>query len=51
MGEEEEKTVVVPRAEESTAMLWAGAANKDMGEVQGPEPELRPCFPLYMQSL
>ena len=49
MGEE------VPRAEESTAVLWAGAADKDMGEVQGPEPELRPCFPFLepdiMQSL
>ena len=50
MGEEEEeKTGVVPRAEESTVVLWAGAADKGMGAraVQGLELELelRPCFP------
>ena len=47
MGEEEEKTEVVPRAEESTVVLWAGAADKGMGAraVQGLEPELRPSFP------
>ena len=31
LGEEEEKTGVVPRAEESTVVLWAGAADKGMG--------------------
>ena len=50
MGEEEEKTGVVPRAEESTVVQWAGAANKNMaGAVQGLEPELRPCFPSFLQ--
>ena len=51
MGEEEEKTGVVPRAEESTVVQWAGAANKSMaGAVQGLETELRPCFPSFLQS-
>ena len=45
LGEEEEKTGVVPRAEESTVVLWAGAADKGMGVVQGLESELKPCFP------
>ena len=49
MGEEEEKTWVVPRAEDqSTVVLWAGAADKGMGAV---ERGLRPCFPLcYIDS-
>ena len=52
MGEEEETTGVVPRAEESTVVQWAGAANKSMvGVVQGLEPELRPCFPSYRALL
>ena len=57
MGEEEEKKGVVPRGEESTVVLWAGAADKGMGAraVQGLELELRsrPCFPLlyYLQSI
>ena len=48
MGEEEEKTVVVPRAEESAVVLWAGAAD-NMVAVQGlkPELELMFCLPLY----
>ena len=51
MGEEEEKTGVVPRAEESTVVQWAGAGNKSMaGAVQGLEPKLRPCFPSFLQS-
>ena len=39
---------MVSRAEESTVVLWAGAADKGMGAraVQGLELELRPCFPL-----
>ena len=45
LGEEEEKTGVVRRAEESTVVLWAGTADKGMGAVQGLEPELKPCFP------
>ena len=49
MGEEKEKTWVVPRAEDqSTVVLWAGAADKGMGAV---ERGLRPCFPLcYIDS-
>ena len=49
MGEEEEKTWVVPRAEDqSTVVLWAGVADKGMGAV---ERGLRPCFPLcYIDS-
>ena len=36
MGEEEEKTWVVPRAEDqSTVVLWAGAADKGMGRWSG----------------
>ena len=46
-GEDDEKTGVVPRAEESTVVQWAGAADKSMGAVQGLEPELRPCFPSF----
>ena len=47
MGEEEEKTWVVPRAEESTVpvVLWVGAAHKGMGAV---ERGLRPCFPFHV---
>ena len=50
MGEEEEKTWVVPRAEDqSTVVLWAGAADKGMGAV---ERGLRPCFPFcYVISI
>ena len=47
MGEEEEKTWVVPRAEESTVVLWAGAADKGMGAV---ERGLRLCFPFHIGS-
>ena len=49
MGEEEEKTWVVPRAEESTVpvVLWAGAADKGMGAV---ERGLRLCFPFHRAS-
>ena len=52
VGEEEEKTGVVLRAEESTVVvLWAGAADNSMGAVQGLEPELILCFPLYTAEL
>ena len=46
-GEDDEKTGVVPRAEESTVVQWAGEADKSLGAVQGLEPELRPCFPSF----
>ena len=38
----------MPRAEESTVpvVLLAGAEDRRMGAVQGPEPELTLCFPL-----
>ena len=48
MREEEEKTWVVPRAEESTVVLWAGAADKGMGAV---ERGLRLCFPFHIREL
>ena len=42
----------MPRAEESTVpvVLLAGAEDKRMGAVQGPEPELTLCFPLYCEQ-
>ena len=46
VGEEEEKTMVVPRAEESTVVLWAVAAGKGMGAVEL-ERGLKPCFPFH----
>ena len=50
MGEEEEKTMVVPRAEESTVVLWAVAAGKGMGAVEL-ERGLKPCFPFHQRAI
>ena len=42
--------MVVPRAEESTVVLWAVAAGKGMGAVEL-ERGLKPCFPFHEREL
>ena len=42
--------MVVPRAEESTVVLWAVAAGKVMGAVEL-ERGLKPCFPFHEREL
>ena len=50
LGEEEEKTGVAPRAEESTVVLWAGAADKGMGAVNGAEAGVEALFPIISRA-